>query len=171
MVFLFGFASIPLAYLTSLCLKKPSSGYSLLVIIYLITGLVLVMGLGIVDLMLNTFKLDFMSQSSFETILFFARFLPVFAMSFGIQKIYKVGSYQLACDQTLPAYLNARCEGKEFPMKRDNPLWGCCTKLCEETNDCYKDMNALRWDSHGLSEGFPLFILINPILLQVSLKS
>ena len=149
MLFLFGFASIPLAYLTSLRLKKSSSGYALLVIIYLISGLILVLAMGILDLFINTLNVDFMSPQALEGILFFARLLPVFSMSFGIQKLYKIGSYQYACDKTLPVYLENLCT-----EVRDNtdPVWGCCRSKCEPNNECYYQMKALEFGSHGMKQ-------------------
>ena len=148
MFFFFGFASIPLAYLTSLRLKKPSSGYALLVIIYLITGLILVVAFGLLDFMINTLRADFMSSSTLEVILFFARLLPVFSMSFGIQKIYKVGSYQKACAMILPIYLDHQCQY----MEKNRALWGCCLNKCEANNECYYQMNVLEFGSNGMKK-------------------
>ena len=140
MFFLFGFASIPLAYLTSLKLKKPSSGFALLVIIYLLTGLILVMAMGIIELVYPFKGLD--------TVLIFARFLPVFSMSFGIKKLYKVGSYQKACKDTLKVYLDARC--RDQYLRKSDPFWGCCPERCSKNKECYDQMDPLRWDENGM---------------------
>jgi hypothetical protein len=147
MLFLFGFASIPLAYIASLLLKKPSSGFAILVIIYLISGIVLIFPLGFCDLLINTFKEDFMSSSTLDILIFICRLLPVFSMSFGIQKLYKIGSYRSACKKILPIFLKARCEQN---LQRTDEIWGCCENVCKKTKECYKDAEALNWGTEGM---------------------
>jgi hypothetical protein len=161
MLFLFGFASIPLAYIISLRLKKPSSGFAILVIIYLISGVVLIFPLGFCDLLINTFKQDFMSSSTLDILVFICRFLPVFSMSFGIQKLYKIGSYISACDKILPDFLKARCSEN---LRRDDEIWGCCIEKCNKTKECYEDAEALRWGTEGMKSS-KTFNLIHNILI------
>ena len=140
MVFLFGFASIPLAYLTSLKMKKPSTGYALLVIIYLISGLVLVMTVGFL-IQGGTLKGD-----SAKIVRGIARLLPVYSMSSGIGKLYKVGSFKAVCDKMNPLLLNYKCNHLQ---DTSDELYGCCKMLCEPKNDCYFQMDPLSWSDHG----------------------
>ena len=142
MVFLFGFASIPLAYLTSLKMKKPSTGYALLVIIYLISGLVLVMTVEFMVLG-GTLKGD-----GAKVLRGFVRLLPVYSMSLGIEKLYKVGSFNAVCNQMNPILLSYRCS-KLTPSDHGKEIYGCCKSLCEPKNECYYQMNPLSWSDHG----------------------
>ena len=147
LLFLFGFACIPLAYIVSIFHKKPFSGFTFLVIIYLLSGVFLMVPLGFCDHVINMRKRDFMSSSLLGIILIFSRFLPVFSMSFGIQKIYKIGPYQPTCEKINPYVLKDTCKG---PISRDDPIWGCCQTLCSNTSECYGDANALHWGNDGL---------------------
>src|SRR5882757_6424789 len=47
MLFFFGFASIPLAYIFSHIIKKPSTGFAILTIVFIISGLLLATAMGI----------------------------------------------------------------------------------------------------------------------------
>ncbi|CAG2109717.1 unnamed protein product, partial [Medioppia subpectinata] len=147
MFFLFGVAAIPLAYLFSLRLSLPSTGYATLVIILLLTGLVLVLTFGILDLMLLSGS-DVMSRDTLDALVMTARVLPVFSMSFGIQKLYKVGSYQKACLDSAKETLLKVC----IPtLRTDDPFYGCCDNLCRHRGECYDQLNALRFDEKGIN--------------------
>ena len=140
MVFLFGFASIPLAYLTSLRMKKSSTGYALLVIVYLISGLILVMTIEFLV------QGGTMNPDQAKIVRGFARLLPVYVMSLGIEKLYKVGSFNALCEQTNPIVLDNMCKNTNGEK---SDLYGCCKNLCEDKNECYFQMNALSWSDHG----------------------
>jgi hypothetical protein len=70
-------------------------------------------------------------------------------MSFGIQKLYKIGSYQSACEKILPQFLNETCQRD---VKRVDPIWGCCLNLCKNNSECYEDAEALRWGTDGMNK-------------------
>ena len=141
MLFLFGFASIPLAYLTSLTMKKPSTGYALLVIVYLISGLILKITI--------TFFLMWTNISRFliNVLQHFSRLLPVYSMTSGILKLYKIGSYKSACNKMDPTVLFIKCQS--LNKNDDDVLFGCCEDLCRSENKCYHQMDPIDWSDHG----------------------
>lgn len=140
----FGLSSIPLAYLFSLKFKRPNSAYAVLVIIYLITGLILIMALGVVGISLVPRQ---MSKTTHDILTGFARLLPVYSMSAGIQKLYKLGSYKWACAEMDPVLLDYQCSSKELRVYDE--LYGCCKSKCAEQHLCYDQFNALGWSDLG----------------------
>jgi hypothetical protein len=88
-------------------------------------------------------------------------------MSFGIQKLYKIGSYQSACKKILPIFLEVRCKGN---VQRNDEIWGCCQNLCNKTKECYGDADALRWGTEGMKSS-KTFNLIRNILITFFQRS
>lgn len=140
MLFLFGFASIPLAYLTSLTMKRPSTGYALLVIIYLITGLILKVTITFF-IMWTT-----ISRTLIDVLQHFSRLLPVYSMTSGILKLYKIGSYKSACNEMDPTVLRFKCRSLSG---REDVLLGCCIEQCRPDNKCYYQMRPIEWSDNG----------------------
>ncbi|CAG2180474.1 unnamed protein product, partial [Oppiella nova] len=104
----------PLAYLFSLRLKLPSTGFAILVVIYLLTG---------VALSLIVFFVGAIKPKALEVTSGIANILPVYAMGHGIEKLYKLGSYQTACKQMSREHLERRC--KDIESKGQNEYYGC----------------------------------------------
>lgn len=150
MLFLFGFASIPLAYLFSLWLKKPSTGFAVLVIIYLLFGIIAVSAMGTIDLMVNIVHVNFISSSTFNQVLALFRLIPVFSMSFGVQKLYRLGSFMQICKEYETKNMTIVCS---YIQKKDF-LYGCCLDKCLKSNDCYFNKNPLDFDNYGVGQEF-----------------
>jgi hypothetical protein len=99
-----------------------------------------------------------MTRETLDALIMASRMLPVFSMSYGIQKLYKVGSYQKACRDSSPELLIKAC----MPgLRKDDPYYGCCDHLCRKDGDCYDELNTLRFDDKGLS------LLVNPLRLTL----
>ena len=145
LVFLFGFASIPLAYLTSLRMKKSSTGYALLVIVYLISGLILKITLSLF-VMWTT-----ISKTLIDVIQHLSRLLPVYSLTSGIQKLYLIGSYKLSCNQIDPTLLQYRCRSLDTNSTDSSTdiLFGCCQRLCRPLKKCFNQMEPIEWSDNG----------------------
>ncbi|CAG2161807.1 unnamed protein product [Oppiella nova] len=150
MLFLFGFASIPLAYCFSLLLNKPSTGFAVLVILYLLFGVMSISAMGVLDLIVNVMKMNIISSVKFNTILSFFRLIPVFSMSFGIQKLYRIGSFAQICKEYESKNMTLLCSF----IDRKSILYGCCIDKCSPTNECYSNQNPLSFDHNGVGQEF-----------------
>ncbi|CAG2112272.1 unnamed protein product, partial [Medioppia subpectinata] len=122
----FGLSAIPLAYLFSLRLKQPSTGYAVLVVVYLLSGIALSM---------IVFFVSMQAPKAADALEGVANIMPVYAMSHGIQKLYKLGSYGAACAKITPEYLTRVCDPKSGKIGDENDeYWGCCRNLCGPTH-------------------------------------
>ena len=159
MLFLFGFASIPLAYCFSLWLKKPSTGFAVLVILYLLFGIIAVSAMGTLDLMINILHFDFISSVTFNRVLGIFRMIPVFSMSFGVQKLYRMGSFTQICKENEKKNMTIICTH----ISKKDFLFGCCLDKCTKTNDCYHNKNPLDFDNYGVGQEF-VYLVCSGIL-------
>lgn len=167
MLFFFGFAAIPLAYIMSYLSKKPSTGFALLVILYLIFGVILVIVMGTLDA-LRTFSDTVITKKTFTTCLWFSRLFPIFSMTWGITKLYKIGSYSAACKAMPNATLQALCN---MTFTHDTPIvgqfYGCCKNKCSVTDDCYEYKSPFIWGDKGVGEEFLILILDGIIFIVI----
>ncbi|CAG2178676.1 unnamed protein product, partial [Oppiella nova] len=151
--FAFGLSAIPLAYLFSLRLKLPSTGFAILVVIYLLTG---------VALSVTVFIVGAIKPNTLEVLSGIASILPVYAMSRGIQKLYKLGSYQAACKQMSREHLERRC--KDI-TPHTSEYYGCCESLCRPKHQCYDELNVFQWDHNGISSELTYLIVTGAVYL------
>ncbi len=165
MLFLFGFASIPLAYCFSFWLKKPSTGFAVLVVIYLLFGLIANSAMGVLDLMINVMNLKPISISTFKLLLGIFRLIPVFSMSFGIQKLYRIGSFAQICKEyAVKQNMTIMCSY----VSKSEFMYGCCREKCEPNNECYDSKNPLQFDNFGVGQEF-LYLLFDGLLFMIIL--
>ncbi|CAG2116416.1 unnamed protein product, partial [Medioppia subpectinata] len=136
----FGLSAIPLAYLFSLRLKQPSTGYAVLVVVYLLSG---------IALSLIVFFVSMQAPDAANALEGVANIMPVYAMSHGIQKLYKLGSFGDACGKLTREYLARQCDYQKIGGETDE-YWGCCRTLCEPTHECYDQRNAFQWGKYGI---------------------
>lgn len=152
MLFFFGIASIPLAYCFSFVFKKSSTGYAILVMIYLFFGLTINLVMSIFDIYQNVRYQPLIPETFFNIGLFFLRFFPVFSMCFGIQKLYRTGAFNQQC-----RIFSARPEW-EFICKsvqnRTDFFYGCCKEHCKPTSDCYDQLNPFTFNNQGVGPEF-----------------
>ncbi len=148
-LFLFGFASIPIAYCFSFIFSKPSTGFALLVVMYLLFGLIGNLIMSVLDLLINVFRFDFMSSTLLDIILYICRLIPVFSMCFGIKKLYWMGSMAQWCKQTLKKDPNVCLDDSK---EAQNFYYNCCEKRCSPKNECYDSNNPFRFNNAGIGQ-------------------
>ncbi|CAG2181328.1 unnamed protein product, partial [Oppiella nova] len=121
----------------------PSTGFAILVVIYLLTG---------VALSLIVFFVGAIKENALEVTSGIANILPVYAMGHGIEKLYKLGSFQAACKQMSPEHLERRCQDIDSKGGTKSEYYGCCVSVCQPKHQCYDDFNAFQWDiNYGIS--------------------
>ncbi|CAG2114253.1 unnamed protein product, partial [Medioppia subpectinata] len=138
---MFGLSAIPLAYLFSLRLKQPSTGYAVLVVVYLLSG---------IALSLTVFFVSMQKPKAADALEGVANIMPVYAMSHGIQKLYKLGSYADVCNKMTREHLAQRCDNSNYRIDKSSDYWGCCVNLCKPTHECYYERNAFQWGKYGI---------------------
>ena len=86
----------------------------------------------------------FMSKSTFTRIVSILRLLPSFSMSFGIQRLYKAGSFMNYCQD-----LNDKSNGS-FQMTCSSIKYSflkeCCKATCQLDGSCCDGQNPLTFD-------------------------
>ena len=164
----FGFASIPLAYCLSLVLQQPSTGFSFLVITYLLFGIIAMIIMGTLDLV---YKLKFfatMSGTTYNSFLYIFRLIPVFSMSFGLQKLYMTSSLENICqkfafktdDPSAKGLGESYCDAIGFGVLKD-----CCVR-CIRSKDCSLDESPLSFGDYGVAIEF-IYLMVTGIVFLV----
>ncbi|XP_067138203.1 LOW QUALITY PROTEIN: phospholipid-transporting ATPase ABCA3-like [Centruroides vittatus] len=132
---LHGWAILPLVYILSFFPKQPSTGFALLVVFCILTGMIL----GIILVVLvNT---QVMSADDLDTTLWVTRFFPNFAATWSISGIHNISVYNTMCDQLDSVMLKFVCES---PSRID--LLQCCqSNICKDK--CHKRVSYLSWEA------------------------
>ena len=168
MLFMFGFASIPLAYLFSLVLGKPTTGFAVLVIIYLLFGVIAVSIMGTIEYSDKLSEKVMVNPILFNVILYIFRVVPVFSMSFGLQRLYRTSSFTKFCEELNAFDSKFQNYCSEKVKEKSNFLYGCCSVNCSLTNECYVQKSALSFDEYGVSTDL-VFLIVCGILFMALL--
>jgi ATP-binding cassette subfamily A (ABC1) protein 3 len=165
----FGFASIPLAYCLSLVLQQPSTGFSFLVIMYLLFGVIAMIIMGTLDVV---YKLDsegtVINRTIYSFFLYIFRLIPVFSMSFGLQKLYMTSSLENMCQSFSRNKEIGKQMGKmSAEMCKNMPpgLKDCCLR-CIESSDCSFDESPLSFGDYGVAIEF-IYLMATGIVFFV----
>ena len=175
LLLLFGISSIIMAYIFSNMFSKQASGFTFLVTIYLITGLVF----SITALVLKL--LSFTNndvKNVYETVLWIFRFFPLFSMQIGFRNIYRNGGERSICTRLDPKLLEKICNFDPSHIIRDSeittditPEYGfsqhCCPKSCKVLKNCVLD-TTLIFDDRGIGKEL-LMMFISIIISAVIL--
>ncbi|RWS10623.1 ATP-binding cassette sub-family A member 1-like protein [Dinothrombium tinctorium] len=159
----FGIACIPLAYVWSFIFAKSSTGFAVLVIVFLLLGIVL----SPVDVVLKMIP-DY--ESTYDTFQWIVRISPLMALTKGIIKLYDIGSKGSICDAFNKEILELKCT----TLRPGDLLSGCCFEKCQANNNCYKWTNPYKWGKQGILEELVMltadFILFTFILVLCELN-
>ena len=149
-----GVASIPLAYLFSGMFKKPSTSFSVLAILYIITGIVFSVATKAMDAGVST---NTMSKATYDFVLVLFRISPVFSMSWAVSKVYKAGLQPALCKRIPEEVLKTTCAQPGI-IFRENIL-PCCVDRCRyidsfgrQVDKCAKILNPWTWGDDGIGE-------------------
>lgn len=161
LLFSFGVSTIPLSYLLSYYFGKPSSGFVVMVVIYIITGLIANIAMSIVHTLSTLGDFFLMPESVLQLVLSILRLFPIFSFLFGYQKIYLLSQLSSICKLVPPEQICTENIKKNAPM-----LVGCCPELCEDR--CYEVQNLFAISSFGCGTevlflfgvGITFFVLI-----------
>lgn len=157
----FGVATIPLSYLLSYYFRTPSSGFVVMVVIFIITGLIANIAMSVVHTMSSLAGMPIMSEGVEQLVLAIFRLFPIFSFLFGYQKVYLLSQVSTIC-KLIP--LDDFCQ---MDKKRMMPiLVGCCPNICEDR--CYDGKNTFALSSFGcgvevlylFAVGITFFVLI-----------
>lgn len=144
LLFAFGVSTIPLAYFLSYPFKKPSSGFVFLIILFLIVGFIGNIIFSSLDVGMNNLGVPLTEIRNFwyPFLLFILRFIPIFSMLFGYQKVQKLSAFTKMC-KAVP--LDQTC--RTLNANSTNFLRGCCPDICGEM--CYATANPFAMNVYG----------------------
>ncbi|OTF75870.1 ABC transporter sub-family A-like protein [Euroglyphus maynei] len=138
-LFVFGIGTIPLAYLFAYIFDVHSSGFTFVVIIFLIMGLIANIFWSILDILINNAGIDASSNflSWTQSILPIIRLIPIFSMLYGYQKLYKANLFTKMCTKFGPDNLAQICNMTDNDNSLSRLAHGCCPNICLKDNSCY----------------------------------
>ncbi|KAH9405759.1 hypothetical protein TYRP_014055, partial [Tyrophagus putrescentiae] len=146
LLFTFGISTVPVSYFLSYRFQKPSSGFVFLIIVFFLVGFIGNIIFSILDVMFNYFDADLPAVQNFwmPFILFFLRFIPIFSMLFGYQKVHMLAAFGSFCKNMQ----NGTCDN----MKPDDssPYKGCCSNVCGDK--CYLTGNPFAVTKYGAGQ-------------------
>ncbi|RWS30311.1 ATP-binding cassette sub-family A member 1-like protein [Leptotrombidium deliense] len=140
----FGISSIPVAYVISFVPKTPSSGFALLVILFLIFGVIL----SIIDFILKIVVIGgSISQDTYSCFESFIRIFPLISLTKGIVKLYYTGTVSKLCQRLSTDAINIMCSH----IKEKDILFGCCKDKCKNSAiGCFEWENPFQWKGNGI---------------------
>lgn len=142
LLFSFGVATIPLSYLLSFFFETPSSGFVVMVIIYILTGLIANLGMSVIDTMMHIAGMAF-SEQLFQFLVNTLRLFPIFSFLFGYQKVYRLSVLNQMC--TSIRSVGDFCSGNIDNMNAF--LRGCCVGKCGD--NCYDTQSTFAFNWYG----------------------
>lgn len=150
---LYGWAAIPFSYLFSYVKKKPSSGYSLLTTINVITGVMLSIVMAVVSF-LAKFPMLGINEDAVQKSMWFLRVVPGFAVTWGFSNIHEIGADPAKCAKLTPTLLQSYC-----PVSQLMGIEVCCQD-CGNGTYCFIPRSPFGMDRWGSGrEMFYLFLV------------
>lgn len=119
-----GVASIPLAYIFSFIFDRPSIGYSFLVLLFLVFGVMM----AIIDFIIESLVPKIVShtfKSAFDLII---SFFPLHAMTSAIVKAFSLALEAKVCGQVMPKVLEVQCVNAT--VSDTDMTYRCCPSKC-----------------------------------------
>lgn len=143
LLFSFGISTIPVVYFLSYRFQKPSSGFVFLIIIFFLVGFIGNIVLSVMDTAVNYFDADSPAIKNFwmPFLLFFLRFVPIFSMLFGYQKVHKLAAFGKFCKDMPPGTCDSIYSNSSSSFK------GCCPGVCGDM--CYLSGNPFAMTKFG----------------------
>lgn len=175
---IFGFSAIAYAYVASNFIAKPSSGFTLLMMIYLITGLIFSITIQILQLLQRA---QIVATTLVESLTWIFSISPIFSMTRGFQRLYGNGIQHKVCDE-VRAFLHDKnltlTTACDMPLRylydKFQLVPPCCPNICQEQQqkiielygeDVCELSNPIQWRDAGI--GKELFMLFISFLLGV----
>uniref|UniRef100_T1JTR1 ABC transporter domain-containing protein n=1 Tax=Tetranychus urticae TaxID=32264 RepID=T1JTR1_TETUR len=134
-----GVASIPLAYVFSFLFDRPSIGYSFLVLLFLVFGVMT----AIINFIIESLVPKIVSHSFKQIFDIIVAFFPLHAMTMAIVKAFSIALESKVCSQVMPKLLEVQCVNATY--SETDMTYRCCPKICEKTDDCFEYRDALSW--------------------------
>lgn len=158
---LYGWAAIPFSYIFSYVKDKPSSGYSLLTTINVITGVMLSIVMAVVSF-LAKFPMLGINEDAVQKSMWFLRVVPGFAVTWGFSNIHEIGGDPAKCAKLTPTLLKSYC-----PISQLMGIEVCCQD-CGNGTYCYIPHSPFGMDRSGSGRemlylffvGIVLFLLL-----------
>ncbi|XP_070383250.1 phospholipid-transporting ATPase ABCA3-like isoform X2 [Dermacentor albipictus] len=139
---LYGWAAIPFSYIFSYVKDKPSSGYSLLTTINVITGVMLSIVMAVVGF-LAKFPMLGINEDAVQKSMWFLRLVPGFAVTWGFSNIHEIGGDPAKCAKLTPTLLKSYC-----PISQLMGIEVCCQD-CGNGSYCYIPHSPFGMDRSG----------------------
>ncbi|XP_077492875.1 phospholipid-transporting ATPase ABCA3-like isoform X2 [Amblyomma americanum] len=154
---LYGWAAIPFSYLFSYIKKKPSSGYSLLTTINVITGVMLSIVMAVVSLLAKFPPLG-INDDAVQKSMGFLRLVPGFAVTWGFSNIHEIGGDAEKCSKLTPTLLSSYC-----PVSTIMGIEVCCQD-CGNDTYCYIPHSAFSVDRWGSGREMLYLFFVGTVL-------
>jgi ATP-binding cassette subfamily A (ABC1) protein 3 len=155
---LMGVAVIPISYFFSFFTKKTSTAFSVLVIIFVVSGFLFSLLGNILRFLANG---GFIGQSTTEAANWLFSISPIYTFSSAMGKIYEHGTQKHVCHQIPKEKLLKSCTDSFS----DFYIQGCCPETCKNTalgDFCLID-NPIFWGDRGIGQEIVMTILITII--------
>ncbi|KAF8766507.1 ATP-binding cassette sub-family A member 1 like protein [Argiope bruennichi] len=139
LLFLYGWASLPLGYIVTIFLKRENRGIAIFIGICAFFGVVMQTLLqNIIFLLLREGKDVYGVPDSY----WFFRLFPTYSISMGVMQNFQIAFNNVACDLFTKEDLT-QCKSSSI----DSVLNRCCKDACY-THDCHTTMKHLSWISN-----------------------
>ncbi|XP_042898603.1 phospholipid-transporting ATPase ABCA3 isoform X2 [Parasteatoda tepidariorum] len=148
MLFLYGWASIPFSYILSFFFKTGNGGFSAVIALNCIIGIVI--GAILITWQFSTRNFD---ESSAEFYVWIFRLFPAFTIASGFSNLFAIAYHNAYCDGISAEDLKISC-ASEF-MHHWKPMFKCCKDICGTA--CLNQTSLITWDVLGC--GRDLFML------------
>ncbi|KAI1307918.1 Phospholipid-transporting ATPase ABCA3 [Halotydeus destructor] len=103
-----GLAAIPIAYCFSCVVKKPGTGFALLVVLYVITGMVFS---AVKPALAFAVSVRAISEFTYDMAQYLMKMSPMFSLTTGVAKVYHYGLLSSLCAKVSQEKLNQSCPG------------------------------------------------------------
>ncbi|XP_075727970.1 phospholipid-transporting ATPase ABCA3-like isoform X4 [Rhipicephalus microplus] len=154
---LYGWAAIPFSYLFSYVKDKPSSGYSLLTTINVITGVMLSIVMAVVSF-LAKFPMFGINEDAVQKSMWFLRVVPGFAVTWGFSNIHEIGGDPAKCAKLTSTLLKSYC-----PVSELMGIEVCCQD-CGNGTYCYIPHSPFGMDRWGSGREMLYLFLVGIVL-------
>ncbi|KAK8787564.1 hypothetical protein V5799_022660, partial [Amblyomma americanum] len=145
------------SYLFSYIKKKPSSGYSLLTTINVITGVMLSIVMAVVSLLAKFPPLG-INDDAVQKSMGFLRLVPGFAVTWGFSNIHEIGGDAEKCSKLTPTLLSSYC-----PVSTIMGIEVCCQD-CGNDTYCYIPHSAFSVDRWGSGREMLYLFFVGTVL-------
>ncbi|XP_077558186.1 phospholipid-transporting ATPase ABCA3-like [Haemaphysalis longicornis] len=169
MMLCYGWASIPVAYMTSLVCNQPSTGYVAIASVSIMAGMVLNTSMSLLYLLPTlTGRWDNGTQETpyLDAALWVFRGIPSFALTWGISNCLQIAQERVMCKymSTFDRLLFCENFGLERIPDHLNRFIECCPEKCR---DCLLSKGCLTWEKMSGGRDVLLMLFVGLALLSL----